>query len=284
MVCDSEGNCYCLRMGVIGTFDTAANDKDVSSFVDWLNTKSNAIVTMVKGKPTLNQTFLSDFDILLFIYQADSLDGKYWNYKQEEADSLATWIEKGGGVVTVTGFNGKATANEVNAINSILEPATGISYNADAYLDHNTLATNSYCYENASDISQWDPDHDISREISHTAAFWGYSINAPREAEIVATAVDEDAVTENAAVSLEMGKGRVFAYADEWPLLSNLWLPGTHQQDEPNPYDPCYDTEKEQWINAENYFQHPQFWYNVIKWTAPENDCFTIDEPVIIIE
>ncbi len=285
MVCpdgeDHPDTCYCLRMAVIGTYDSAASKNDVSAFVEWLNTKSNAIVTMVSSKPTIDAAFLADYDILLFLNQAQTKDGPFWSYGASEADALREWLEAGGGMITVTGFNGNVTTQEVAAINSIMEPATGMSYNNDVYLSEPELPNNNYCWEGAVPITTW-ADHDIAREVTRIAAFWGSSINAPDGATVVATAADATSVTDNALVAVDIGKGRALALADEWPLFTNVWLPGTNQQTTPNPYDPCYDTDLEQWNYAEFYFQHPQFWYNAIWWTAPENNCFEIHEPIII--
>jgi hypothetical protein len=269
-------------MGVIGTFDSKASKNDVTAFVDWLNTKSNAIVTMVKTKPVITADFLSSYDILLFLNQSDGVSGPFWSYGADESAALKSWLEAGGGMITVTGFNGDMTAQEVGAMNTILEPATGMSYNNDKYLAEPDLPQNNYCWENSVPIEGWNTDHDISREIKRIAAFWGSSINAPDNAVVVATQPSQTGLTDNAVVSVEISKGRALAIADEWPLFTNVWRPGTNQQTEANIYDPCYDTDEEQWNYADVYFQHPQFWYNVIEWTAPENECFTIDEPVII--
>jgi hypothetical protein len=282
---DHPDTCYCLRMGVIGTFDSAADKNNVGAFVDWLNTKSNALTTMVKTKPLIDAAFLANYDILLFLNQADGTNGPFWAYSTEESAALKAWLESGGGMITVTGFNGMVTAQEVAAQNSILLPATGMSYNSDKYLADEEKYEDNYCYGDASVIDQWNPDHDISREVKRIAAYWGSSINAPDNAVVVATRADSDSITDNAIVSVEIGKGRAVAIADEWPLLSNVWLGSTDHSSIPDDqlqYQTCYDSVAEEWKDPDIYFQHPQFWYNTIEWTAPENECFTIDEPVII--
>ncbi|NLN63727.1 MAG: hypothetical protein GX146_12740 [Myxococcales bacterium] len=286
MVCEDPNDpstCYCLRLAVIGSFDSGANKNDVSAFVDWLNTKSSAIVSMHQRKPTLDAGFLSNYDIILFTFQADGMSGPFWQYSAAEAQALNTWIDQGGGVVAMTGFNGNATASEVGAINSILQPATGFSYNNDAYLDQ--TEPDSYCYENAVAVDWTSSTHEIAREVKRTAAFWGSSISIPDGAEVVVRKHDAGATTDIAAAALEIGEGRVFVYADEWPLFSNVWLSTSDHSNVPAEqlqYENCFDQATQMWKDPDVWFQHPQFWYNVIQWTAPENDCFTIDEPIII--
>lgn len=295
-VCPDGANhpetCFCIRIGVIGIFDSNANDadKDVTEFVDWLNNDSSAIVTMVNGsdkdKPTISEDFLSDYDVLLFLYQSSSLHSGWWSYGDDEADALKKWIRDGGGVISVTGFNGERTAEEVAAINSILEPATGIAYNSDSILDECT-AEECYCWDSVPVLDGFNADHPIANRVDAVGAFIGSSIEAPDGADIVAKSSEG-----NLVVAAELGEGRAVAIADEWPLFSRLW------EDEVNPasmpyyvadestweYQPCYDVENEYWLTVDRAFQVPQFWYNVIKWASPENECFHIEHPLIIVE
>ena len=55
-ICDSEGNCYCLRMAVIGKTDSASGETDVSAFVDWLNNDSSCYVTLFENKVELTES------------------------------------------------------------------------------------------------------------------------------------------------------------------------------------------------------------------------------------
>ena len=286
--------CYCIRIGVIGSFDSSANDEDndVSLFVDWLNNDSSAIVTMINetdtSKPTIDADFLSNYDVLLFLLQTSELhSGSWWAYSADEAAALKTWIEAGGGLVTVTGFDTPSIYSEVNAINSILEPATGIAYQQEVILDSCGPA-DCYCWRNVAVIDGFDPEHPISREVTQIGGFIGYSIAAPTDAQVVAS--NEKG---NTVVAKELGEGRVVVLADEWPLFSKFWT-GELDADELNfeidtdesrwPENQCYDAENEYWKTPYNIFQIPQFWYNVIDWSSPENECFHIEHPLIVLE
>src|SRR5690606_20010925 len=82
------------------------------------------------------------------------------------------------------------------------------------------------------------------------------------------------------------GAGRVFAWGDEWAIFANQWEsePANLQMDE---YNVCYEPESGT-AGADDYepaflhtvaslYQTKQFWYNVINWVAPPNECgFTI--------
>lgn len=291
---ENPDTCYCLRMAVIGSFESAANaeDKDVTAFQTWLNNDSNAVVTMVGSKPTINADFLSNYDILLFLLQADRVDGGFWSYSADEAAALKKWIEvDNGGVVFVTGFNGNMVNQEVAASNSIMEPATGMSYGSSLILqecpnDPVLNKTICYCWGNAFPIDGFDPTHDISREVSAIGAFIGSPIIAPDDAQVVASSAEG-----NTVVARDIGEGRAVAIADEWPLFTKLWMEvdpttvsGYTTDENQYQYLDCYDMENEWWKSADNVFQMPQFWYNVIKWASPENECFHIEHPDIVPE
>ncbi len=277
--CDDEGNCFCLKLAVIGTSDSTANENDVAAFRDWLNTKSSCQVSMFEERTTLTPEFLAEYDLVLLQLLGDTAYGPFWTYSSSEIDALREWVEAGGGLISLTGYNGNASAEEVAAVNGLIQPVTGISYNNDRYLADTGACNTCWCWGNSVPIYGWDPAHEISKDISQVGALWGYSINAPDDATIVATEAGK-----NAAVAREIGQGRVFVFADEWVIFTNQWRDGdTTPGNSADENNVCYDMEKQQFNNAENYFQIPQFWYNVIKWVAPPNDCFIIHDPVIVV-
>jgi hypothetical protein len=275
-VCEGDA-CYCLRLAVIGTSDSAANDKDVTAFVDWLNTKSSCKVSMYEDRVELTADFLGDFDIVLLQLLADSAYGPFWTYSDDELKALRSWVERGGGMITLTGYSGNMSTDEVATINSVLTPVSGISYNNDRYLADG--CDTCWCWGNTVPIYGWNQEHEIAQNIDQVGAMWGYSINAPEGATVVASEAGR-----NAAVAMEIGKGKVFAFADEWVIFTNQWRDGeTTPGGAADQYNVCYDMEKEQFNNAENYFQIPQFWYNVIKWVAPPNNCFVLQDPDLVV-
>src|SRR5512141_2466475 len=82
--CDANGqNCYCLRLAVLGTLDSAAAAKDTTPFQNWLNGNSDgtANVTMVSVKPVVDAAFLAQYDILLVA------NVNNWTFSQDEKDA-----------------------------------------------------------------------------------------------------------------------------------------------------------------------------------------------------
>ena len=60
-------------------------------------------------------------------------------------------------------------------------------------------------------------------------------------------------------------KGRVLVYADEWITYTSQWA-GQNQNNDPS----CSA------LLPQKIYQTAQFWYNMIHWTQPSANCFTI--------
>jgi len=124
-MCDANGeNCTCLRLALLGTLDSAANNKDTQPFIDWLNAKSGgtATVTMVSTKPTLSAEWLANYDVLLVA----NVNG--WAFSADEKAAVQKWShDEGGGIISLTGF--VSTASEP-ADTSQLISFSGMSYTA----------------------------------------------------------------------------------------------------------------------------------------------------------
>src|SRR5450432_1829726 len=97
-VCDSAGNCSCLRLAMLGTLTSSAVDSDTMAFVTWLNSKSmgTATVTPVPDKPTIDATFLADYDILVVA------NVNTWTLSADEKAAVQKWSnDTGGGIITL---------------------------------------------------------------------------------------------------------------------------------------------------------------------------------------
>lgn len=295
--CDDAGNCSCINLAAIGLVKGEANENDTTAFQTWLNTKSTANVTMIAEKPTLTPEFLQNYDVIVLQVLGDSTKGPFWNFTAEEVAALTTWVQDGGGgLITLTGYG--ADIREVDPVNNLLA-FSGISYNTDDVLGTGTCPEEihdpdgdgpqvgqsyqpCYCWANSIPVGGWDAAHPVSKNITRVGALHGRSIN-PGDATVIAS----DGTTVYAA-GKQVGAGKVFAYADEWPIYTNQWLvaeeklPPTPEQ---APHERCWDMEQEHWRFAANEFQVPQFWYNVINWAAPPSECtFVIDDDRIKLE
>lgn len=277
--CDPvTGRCTCINLLALGVVQGQASQNDTTAFRDWLNTKSTANVTMTAPRPTLTPDYLKQYDVIILQALGDSNAGPYWTFSADEVAAVQDWVENfGGGIISLTGYG--ANSDEVNPLNQLLA-FSGISYNKDDILT--TCSDNlCYCWGNDVPIGGWSATHPAAQNITQVGGFHGRSIN-PADADVIST--DGTIVY---AAGKQMGKGKVFVFADEWVIYTNQWLNQADHSNIPQAqwqYDPCYDNTKQQWRDAANVFQVPQFWYDVVKWASPPSECdFTITDPRIIL-
>lgn len=300
--CDASGtNCTCLRLALLGTLDSAANQKDTTPFVDWLNGNSDgtATVRMITAKPTLDAAFLGDYDILLVA------NVNAWTFSAAEKDAVRTWmLETGGGIVSLTGFD--SSDGEPAATSQLIEGA-GVSYRPTrvaeggqaqpVYFEGGTTdLKNCLAWTGSSEAIITTPIHfpqqaggleKVTSELDYVGAYIGWAVAAPPAATIVA----KDPVTgQPIAAALEVdGKGRIFAFGDEWVIFANQWAPsGNPPNMQMDQYNPCWrppdGTGAGSFHSVATLYQTKQFWYNAISWVAPPNEChFTIDDPDVVV-
>ncbi len=298
--CDENGeNCTCLRLAMLGSLDSAANDKDTQPFVDWLNGNSDgtARVTMVPQKPTLDEAFLGQYDVLL-VANVNS-----WTFSEAEKAAVAAWSANGGGIISLTGFTSVST--EPAATSQLIEFA-GLSYTStETAIQGTSQSTPVYYQDGTVDLRNclgWTESSDaiitaavpflpqegeltkLTHQLDYVGAFKGWGVSAPAEAITIAVDPTSD---QPIAVAHEVNRaGRVLAYGDEWIVFANLWEPrgapqsGT-QQDQ---YNICWLGGSE-FHSVATLYQIKQFWFNAINWVAPPNECsFTIVDEDVDIE
>lgn len=316
--CDAAGNCTCLRLGLLGTLETAAAQKDTKPFIDWLNTNSggSAVVTMVATKPTIDATFLANYDILLVA------NVNTWTFTAEEKTAVETWVKQmGGGIITLTGF--ASTVPEVAATSQLVDfagmgysganatfppagdwavpgdkvmPMPAITYKGGAVDYRNCLNLYSVELDRQAAITtpvkftpQTGPLEKLTASLDQVGGYIGWPVKAPAGATVVAT----DPVSgKPIAVAYEVeGKGRIFSFGDEWVILANQWQPagtftGDKQQNANNPcWIPASGMDAGAIASTRNLYQTKQFWYNVINWVAPPSECnFTIEDPDVVVK
>lgn len=292
-----DGVCTCLRLALLGTLDSAANEKDTRPFVDWLNGNSGgtATVTMVTTKPTLDTAWLSQYDIIVVA----NVNG--WSFSGDEKAAVETWVrETGGGIVALTGF--MSTDAEPAASSQLIEFAglgfvgprktaengqpVPVYYEGDTSKD----LKNCLAWTGSSEAIITTPIAFAPRtgslakltfELDYVGAHVGWAVQGPADATVVAT----DAVTgENIAVAHEVdGTGRIFAFGDEWVIFANQWGPlGNPHNMQEDAYNPCWHPpaqgEPGFHHSVATLYQTKQFWYNAINWVAPPNECGFIIE------
>jgi len=311
-VCDAAGNCSCLRVALLGTLASAALDTDSQAFVTWLNDKSkgSATVTNVATKPTLDATFLAQYDILV-VANVNS-----WTFSADEKAAVEKWVsETGGGIITLTGF--ASTPAERDASSQLIS-FSGVNYGTATdtspstapasgqaspvyYKGGTTNLKNCLIYNgNSGGVQHSSPDittpipftpqtgtlAKLTLALNYVGAFIGWPVTAPAGATVVA----KDPVSGgNMAVAYEYnGKGRIFAFGDEWVIFSNEWLPNGQpanmQMDQGNPcWVPATGDAAGFFHSVETLYQTKQFWFDAINWVAPPNECnFTVIDTDVV--
>jgi hypothetical protein len=299
--CDASGvNCTCLRLGLLGTLDSSADEKDTQPFVNWLNENSGgtATVTMITTKPALSANFLKDYDILVVA----NVNG--WSFSESEKSAVRDWqLTTGGGIVTLTGFT--STATEPAATSQLIEHA-GFSYTSTPAAPAQGEQVPVYYKGGTTNLKQclvWSGSEafittpvkftrqtgameKLTFELDYVGAFIGWGVSAPASATVVAT----DPVSgQPMAAALELeGKGRLLAFGDEWVIFRNQWEPvGTPSNQQMDMYNPCWLPDGAgggRFHSVQTLYQTKQFWYDAVSYVAPPNECgFTIDDPDVVV-
>jgi len=299
--CDAANNCTCLRLALLGTLDSAANQKDTRPFIEWLNGNSggSATVTMVSTKPTVDAAFLSQYDILLVA------NVNAWSFSAGEKAAVETWVrETGGGIVALTGFT---SVQEEPAASSQLIQFAGLSftppetarngesmpvyYKGGSTNLKNCLWWTGNAMPGITTPLKFQPQigslEKLTYGLDYVGAFIGWSVQAPASAAVVAT---DPTTGSNMVVAHEVdGTGRILAFGDEWVIFANLWEPqgnpGNMQQDQYNPcWQPAAGNAAGFFHSVQTLYQTKQFWYDAINWVAPPNECnFIVDDPDVIV-
>lgn len=308
-VCDASGKCTCLKLALLGTLTSAAQDPDTSAFTDWLSAKSDgsAVATNVPTKPTVDAAFLANYDILLVA----NVNG--WVFSSDEKAAVQKWVEDGGGIITLTGFTSTATES---ADTSQLISFSGISYKGTTEaqyaapktgetvpvyykggtvdlkkcMNYNGGTTTQHAQPFITTPIKFSPEtgtlEKLTASLDYVGAFIGWPIVAPADATVIA----KDPVTGgNMAVAKEVnGKGRIYAFGDEWVTFTNEWKQdGTPSNTQADMYNPCWvpasGTANAFFHSVATLYQTKQFWYDAINWVAPPNACFTIVDPEVTV-
>jgi hypothetical protein len=268
---NDAGDAVCINIGSYGKpgkYGFQGMDT-TTAFDAWLNSKSSASATTVLTHQKLTPQFLADFDVLILQDLEDGTmgSGPFWTFSADEIDALAKWVENGGGLIALTGYSG-SFAQEIVPTNALLKFAN-ISFTADDRLfTCGPPVTDCYCVGGSVPLTAWTPNDPIAANITAVGVFHGHPIIAPDATTVAAVG------NEKYAVSKAVGKGKVFAFGDEWVTYTSQWGAPLPQNTDPN--NSCHDK------GADKVYQVPQFWYNAIKWVAPPNMCFVINDPAVV--
>ncbi len=189
-----DGFCDCLRIALMG--NKGANPS--AQFEAWLEMQGTQVDRIHTTNVPLGEATLKQYDIVL-------LDWLIRNYTAQEAEVLRTWIEAGGGLISLSGFT---THNSVgDRPNTLLAPL-GLGYSAsNGFFD--------------GPVTQF-ADHPITEGLTELVFGGGLYIkilpNNPGTAEVIMT-LPQGPV----GVVQQQVAGRVFVFGDEWIEFDSEW-------------------------------------------------------------
>ena len=245
-VCDEAGRCSCISIASIGR---PAHYGMTDAFQNWLNTKSSATINLIVNRTPITKQLLAPYDVIILQAMEDKDFGPFWKFDPAEVTALADWVKAGGGLISLTGY--EEDGAEVQPANQLLS-FSGISYNPDNILNMCLGNVPCSCWGNSVQAVGWDPASPISANVKQVGAWRGRSINST-DGQVVAK--DREF---KIAVTKEVGKGKVFVYADEWVTFTTQWL-ATDQMQAVDPTSNCYDPMTMQMMTSDKVFQIPQF-------------------------
>jgi hypothetical protein len=265
--CDGGDGCFCppLNVAVLGKpgkWGAVPNGDPDTALQDWLNGSSagTARVDNFTNRVTLTPDFLATYNVIILASLADdSSMGPWWTYSDAETAAFRAWVQNGGGVIALTGY---ASADEMAPDNQLIG-FSGITYNNDGVWGDCTDWGICNC-TGSNTLATWNRTDSVIANLSTGVTLVGYtnghSINASADAHVAATMSGK-----NALVGALVGQGRVLAFGDEWITYTSQWT-GAGVPNAAN----CQDN------LPQAKYQIAQFWYNMIHWSQPAANCFTI--------
>jgi hypothetical protein len=254
--CDAQGHCTCFNIASIGMpGHTGFNDgqDSTNAFTEYLDTQSSSTVDMYTTRPTLDADFLGKYDVIIVQWLVDGMSGGngtgYWTFSSAELAALKTWVQEGGGLITLSGYD--ASSQEVTPVNQLLGAVTDLSYGTADVLGSST----SYCLGETVPLGGWVQSTPIGRGIHEVGAFHGRPVNAGSKATV--DCQDSQYVY---AAHEDVGQGHVFAFTDEWVTYSSQWFGIDAGAG-------CDDA------SANVVYQVPQFWFNAISYASQATEC-----------
>jgi len=190
-----DGICDCLNIALVG--NQGANPS--AEFQNWLidqGTKVDRIHT--NPAEVLDKATISKYDIIILDYMVR-------NYTPDEAATMKTWVEAGGGLMAMTGFTNQQFV--ADRPNTLIKPM-GLSYNTSKGFFSGPVKTFA--------------PHPITEGLTSISFFGGLYVD-----------IVEDGVGKNEVImTLPQGpvgvvqdrmNGRLFIFGDEWIEFDSEW-------------------------------------------------------------
>ena len=190
-----DGICDCLKIALVG--NQGANPS--AEFQLWLEAQGTQVdrINTVQNEP-LDKAILNKYDILILDYLIRS-------YTAEEQAAVQTWVDAGGGMMSMTGFTNQQFV--ADRPNSLFTPM-GLSYNTSKGFF-------------SGPITQFAP-HEITMGLTSISFFGGLYVD-----------IVDDGININKTIMTlpqgpvgvvqDRGNGRLFMFGDEWVEFDSEW-------------------------------------------------------------
>jgi len=269
--CDGGAQCTCppfnvAVMGKPGKWGAVRNGDPPTALMDWLSSSSagTAKVSTFTDRTTLTPELLSGYNVFILVSLSDDSEGgPWWTFTDDEVAAFRAWLEAGGGVIAVTGY--ASNGDEVNPVNQLVG-FSGVTFNKDDV--YATCPDWGVCNCTHSQIlSTWMTSDSAIEKLTTNLKYIGFehgrSVAVPADGHAVA-AVDGP---KTVMAGKQVGKGHVLLFGDEWITYTSQWTGiGNPSATDTN----CNGN------LPQDQYQTGQLWYNMIKWSAPNDTCFTI--------
>jgi hypothetical protein len=200
---DQSSACTHLNIGIFG----AAGVNASSNFQAWLTSAGSSVQRIQDTAPTpaVTAATLLPFDVIV-------LDWLTRDYTSSEANVVASWVSAGGGIVSMSGYDG-VTTDDWHA-NSLLA-SLGVAY-AGWLLNRVNGAVTDFAI------------HPITAGLTSVTFAGGYAITdlggtASTRLPIAFLPDPADAGVLPVGYAIQMGSGRAFVWGDEWIEFDSEW-------------------------------------------------------------
>lgn len=188
-----DGICDCLRIGIIGS----PGSNPSANFQAWLEAKgTTAERTHKTATEAFDLAFLGKYDVVI-------LDWLPREYTAAEADALKQWMEAGGGLMSMTGYNGTPTPDFYP--NTLLAPL-GLAYQPGLLTEPVTIFAN----------------HPVTVGLTSVTFAGGYLVKDSGSVGGTSTVIGSISAGP-VAFAHERGKGRGVVWGDEWIEFDSEW-------------------------------------------------------------
>ncbi|WP_437965576.1 hypothetical protein WMF04_38975 [Sorangium sp. So ce260] len=192
-----DGVCDCLRIATLGR-PGRWGEGDV--FESWLNQRSiNGAVDLSDAELTAEE--LGKYQVI--VVQDVSVNRR--GYSGPEVEALNDWLSKGGGVMTLIGYD---DPDERENVNALLEPL-GVGYGEEQILPREGGSTIP--------ITAWSGSHPVLEGIQAVGVDNGYPVVGA--GTTLATGDGHDVLK-----AVEAGEGRALVWGDEWITYNSEWV------------------------------------------------------------